>query len=153
MQHGFIYFIAIMDWYSRKILSYIFSNTLEKEFCIEALEEAIQEYGTPDIFNTDQGSQFNSNEFISVLKTHNISISMDGKCGWIDNVFIERFWRTLKYRCVYLHNFNDVKSAKITIQKFIGFDNENRPHSTFDGQTFNEIYYGISNINITKKVA
>ena len=78
---------------------------------------------------------------------------MDGKGRWIDNVFIERFWRTLKYRCVYLHNFNDVKSAKITIQKFIGFDNENRPHSTFDGQTFNEIYYGISNINITKKVA
>jgi len=105
VRRGFFYLVAIMDWTSRKVLSWRLSNTLDTEFCVAALEEALQRYGTPEIFNTDQGSQFTSDAFITVLKDRGIRISMDGKGRWMDNVMIERLWRSLKYECIYLHAF------------------------------------------------
>ena len=102
MARGFVYLVAIMDWYSRKVLSWRVSNTLDTSFCVDALEEAIEAYGAPEIFNTDQGSQFTSEEFTGVLKWHDIFISMDGKGRWVDNVFVERLWRSVKYEEVYL---------------------------------------------------
>lgn len=146
IKRGFLYLIAIMDWYSRKILSWRLSNTLDVEFCCEALIEAIQKYGIPQIFNTDQGSQFTSHTFTSILKHHQIKISMDGKGCWMDNVFIERLWRSLKYECVYLHNFDTGKEAKEAIGAWIHHYNLTRPHSTFDGQTPHEVY--IKNLEI-----
>lgn len=140
IKRGFMYLIAIMDWYSRKVLSWRLSNTLDVEFCCEALKEAIQKYGIPKIVNTDQGSQFTSMAFTSILKHHQIKISMDGKGCWIDNVFVERLWRSLKYECVYLHNFNTGVEAKSGISAWINHYNVTRPHSTFDGQTPHEVY-------------
>lgn len=129
-----------MDWQSRKVLSWRVSNTMETHFCVEALEEALALYGVPDIFNTDQGSQFTSCEFTSVLKDHGIKISMDGKGRWMDKVFIERLWRSLKYECVYLHAFENGSQARHHISAWLSHDNQARPHSTFDGQTPDEVY-------------
>ena len=140
IKRGFLYLVAIMDWSSRKVLSWRLSNTMETSFCIEALEEALTLYGKPDIFNTDQGSQFTSYEFTSVLKEHGIKISMDGKGRWIDNVFIERLWRSLKYECVYLHAFDNGAQARTHIDAWLNHYNQTRPHSTFDGQTPDEVY-------------
>lgn len=140
IKRGFIYLVAIMDWYSRKVLSFRLSNTMDTAFCIEALKEAIEQNGPPNIFNTDQGSQFTSITFTNVLKDHGIKISMDGKGRWMDNVFIERLWRSLKYECVYLNNFDNVKEAKYGIRKWIEHYNTARPHSTFDGRTPHEVY-------------
>ena len=112
MARGFVYLVAIMDWHSRKVLSWRLSNTLDTSFCIEALEEAIERYGAPEIFNTDQGSQFTSDEFTSVLKRHDIRISMDGKGRWIDNVFVERLWRSVKYEEVYLKAYDGIRAAR-----------------------------------------
>jgi len=136
-----------MDWYSRKVLSWRISNTLDAEFCVDALKEAIDRYGIPDIFNTDQGSQFTSLSFTNILKDHGIKISMDGKGRWIDNVFIERLWRSLKYECVYLNNFENGWQAKVLIGNWINHYNKERPHSTFDGQTPHEVYIKIKNLN------
>ena len=140
IKRGFMYLIAIMDWYSRKVLSWRLSNTLDVDFCCEALNEAIQKYGIPEIFNTDQGSQFTSFAFTNILKTYQIKISMDGKGCWIDNVFVERLWRSLKYECVYLYNFSAGNEAKTGICTWINHYNLSRPHSTFDGQTPHEVY-------------
>ncbi len=144
MGRGFLYLVAIMDWASRKVLSWRLSNTMDTHFCVEALEEALAKYGTPEIFNTDQGSQFTSIDFTDVLKKHDIKISMDGKGRWMDNVFIERLWRSMKYECVYLKQLTDGHHARQEIGSWISFYNETRPHSTFDRQTPNEVYNGIS---------
>jgi len=141
IKRGFLYLVAIMDWQSRKVLSWRLSNTMETQFCIEALEEALARHGVPGIFNTDQGSQFTSLEFTAVLKAHGINISMDGKGRWMDNVFIERLWRSLKYECVYLHAFDNGAQARAQIDVWVSQYNQTRPHSTFDGQTPDEVYH------------
>jgi putative transposase len=121
MAKGFVYLVAIMDWHSRKILSWRLSNTMATDFCIDALEEAIKRYGAPEIFNTDQGAQFTSDAFTGVLTASNVKISMDGKGRWIDNVMIERFWRSLKYEDVYLKAYDSVNEARVSIRKCIDF--------------------------------
>ena len=141
MHRGFVHLVAIVDWYSRRVLAWRLSNTLTTDFCIEALEEAITRYGTPDIFNTDQGSQFTSAEFTGVLKAHEIRISMDGKGCWRDNVFVERLWRTIKYEEVYLKAYDSVSQAKASLGQFITFYNGRRPHQTFAGKTPDMIYF------------
>ena len=141
MRRGFVYLVAIVDWYSRRILAWRLSNTLTTDFCIEALEEAISRYGTPEIFNTDQGSQFTSAEFTGVLKANDIRISMDGKGCWRDNVFVERLWRTIKYEEVYLKAYDSVSQAKASLGQFITFYNSRRPHQTFAGKTPDMIYF------------
>lgn len=147
IKRGFLYLVAIMDWYSRKVLSWRLSNTLDAEFCAQALREAIDRYGIPDIFNTDQGSQFTSFQFTNILRDHGIRISMDGRGRWMDNVFIERLWRSLKYECVYLNNFENGRQAKDHIGNWMNHYNLTRPHSTFDGQTPYEVYMKIENLN------
>ena len=140
MRRGFLYFVAIMDWASRKVLAWRLSNTMEVEFCIEALEEALAKHGKPEIFNTDQGSQFTSPEFTNVLNNAEVKISMDGKGRWMDNVFIERLWRSLKYECIYLNAFETASETRAGIGRWITYYNGERPHSTFDGQTPDEVY-------------
>ena len=140
MRRGFIYLTAIMDWHSRKVLSWKLSNTLDARFCVEALEEALQTYGNPEIFNTDQGAQYTSEDFTSVLKSHEIKISMDGKGRWMDNVMIERLWRSLKQECIYLQEFDSIKELKKALQNWFIFYNHERPHVTFKGRKPNEIY-------------
>lgn len=140
MSRGFCYLIAIMDLFSRKILTWKLSNTLDKRFCIEALNEALDHYPKPEIFNTDQGSQFTSTEFTSILKSNDIQISMDGKGRWIDNVFIERFWRSLKYEEVYLRAYQSIPEAKAYIDAYIQDYNQQRRHSSLDNQTPEIIY-------------
>lgn len=140
MKKGFFYLVAIMDWYSRKVLSWRLSNSMDTSFVIEALEEALEKYGKPEIFNSDQGSQFTSIDFTKVLIDNDIKISMDGKGRWMDNVFIERLWRSLKYECMYLHAFESGYEASRMIGNWIKFYNRERPHSTFNGQTPNEVY-------------
>ena len=149
MRRGFVYLVAIVDWYSRRILSWRLSNTLTTDFCIEALEEAITRYGPPAIFNTDQGSQFTSAEFTGVLKARDIRISMDGKGCWRDNVFVERLWRTIKYEEVYLKAYDSVAQAKASLGQFITFYNNRRPHQAFAGKTPDMIYFsGLPQENI-----
>jgi putative transposase len=140
MQRGFQYLVAIMDWASRKVLAWRLSNTLDVEFCIEALEEALGKYGKPEIFNSDQGSQFTSPRFTRILKDADVRISMDGKGRWRDNVFIERLWRSLKYECVYLHAFETATEARNGIGGWIRFYNAERPHSVLAGLTPDEAY-------------
>jgi putative transposase len=140
MRRGFLYLVAIMDWHSRKVLSWRLSNTLEADFCVAALREALARYGAPEIFNTDQGCQFTSLEFTEVLKEAGVRISMDSKGRWMDNIMIERLWRSLKYESVYLHAFETGSEAKIGIGKWITFYNEQRPHSSLDDQTPDEAY-------------
>jgi putative transposase len=130
MQRGFQYLVAIMDWTTRTVLSWRLSNSLDSDFCVEALQEALDRYGTPEIFNTDQGSQFTSPDFTGVLEEAGVRVSMDGKGRWMDNVFIERLWRSLKYECVYLHAFQDGRQARQTIGAWMRYYNEERPHST-----------------------
>ena len=123
MARGFVYVVAIMDWYSRKVLAWRVSNTMDADFCVEALEEAIRRYGAPDIFNTDQGAQFTSDAFTGVLKDADIRISMDGKGRWVDNVFVERLWRSLKYEEVYLKAYDTVAEARLGIGNYFRFYN------------------------------
>jgi putative transposase len=143
MRRGFLYLVAIMDWASRKVLSWRLSNTLETDFCLAALEEAFAKYGKPGIFNTDQGSQFTSFDFTQALKDADIRISMDGKGQWTDNVMIERLWRSLKYECVYLNAFETGSEAKAGISKWIEFYNRRRPHSSLDDRTPHEAYWNL----------
>ena len=140
MRRGFLYLVAIMDWFSRKVLAWRLSNTLEADFCVAALEDAIARYGKPDIFNTDQGSQFTGFDFTNTLKDAGIRISMDGRGRWMDNVFIERLWRSLKYECVYLNAFETGSQVRAGIGSWIKYYNRDRPHSSFDGRTPNEVY-------------
>jgi putative transposase len=138
MPRGFLYLVVIMDWHSRAVLSWRLSNTLHADFCVEALEEALRGFGRPEIFNTDQGSQFTSDDFIGVLKKSQIKISMDGRC--MDNVFVERLWRSLKYEEVYLHAYASVSEAKSGIGAWLHFYNEERPHQTHDYRTPRQVY-------------
>jgi putative transposase len=140
MRRGFLYLVAIMDWASRKVLAWRLSNTMEADFCVAALEEAITRYGRPDIFNTDQGSQFTSLAFTAMLKDAGIRISMDGRGRWMDNVFIERLWRSLKYECVFLNVFETGNQAQGGIGRWIAYYNAARPHSSFGGRTPDEVY-------------
>ena len=135
MRKGFLYLVAIMDWHSRKALSWRLSATMDVDFCIDALEEALTKYGTPEIFYTDQGSQFTSTAFTGALQSRGIRISMDGRGRWRDNVIIERFWRSLKYECVYLYAFENGFEARWTIAQWIDFYNSERPHSSLGGIT------------------
>lgn len=144
MQQGFLYLVVIMDWFSRKVLSWRLSNTMDADFCVAALEEALGKYGTPEIFNTDQGSQFTSMDFTQTLKAANVRISMDGKGRWMDNVMVERLWRSLKYECVYLNAFETGTEARKGIGDWIVYYNQRRPHSTLDGLTPFEIYSDLS---------
>ena len=141
MARGFVYLVAIMDWYSRKVLSWRVSNTLDTSFCVDALEEAIETYGPPEIFNTDQGSQFTSDEFTGVLKRHDIRISMDGKGRWVDNVFVERLWRSVKYEEVYLKAYDSMADARASLGRYFTFYNTERRHQSLDRRTPDGVYY------------
>ena len=139
---GFVYLVAIIDWYSRYVLSWSVSVTLDSSFCLEALDQAIRLYGKPDIFNSDQGCQFTSTEFTGRLKTEGIQISMDGRGRALDNVFVERLWRSVKYEEVYLHDYRTVPEAILGLRKYFGFYNTERPHQSLDYQTPQEVYEG-----------
>lgn len=142
MARGFLYLVAIMDWASRKVLSWRLSNTMDTEFCVDALEEALSRHGTPEIFNTDQGAQFTSDLFTKVLQDAGVRISMDGKGRWIDNVFIERLWRSLKYEEVYLKAYENVAEAIRGIGDYFDLYNDERPHQSLGRLTPNEVYAG-----------
>ena len=140
VQKGFLYLVAVMDWATRRVLSWRLSNTLDARFCTEALTEALERYGRPEIFNSDQGSQFTSLEFTSVLKDSGVAISMDGRGRCLDNIFIERLWRSLKYEAVYLHELSDGFAAQRVISRWMEFYNTLRPHSALGGSTPQEAY-------------
>jgi putative transposase len=141
MARGFVYLCAIMDWASRRILSWRLSNSMEAEFCVETLEAALAVYSKPGIFNTDQGSQFSGAAFTQVLMRNEIAISMDGKGAWRDNVFVERFWRSVKYEEVYLHAYDDVPQARRSIGRYLEFYNTRRPHTALDRRTPDQAYF------------
>ena len=141
MARGFVYLCAVMDWFSRRILSWRLSNTMEAEFCVETLEDALARHAKPGIFNTDQGSQFSGMAFTGVLIRNDISISMDGKGAWRDNVFVERFWRSVKYEEVYLHAYDDVPEARRSIGRYLEFYNTRRPHTALDRRTPDQAYF------------
>jgi putative transposase len=141
MARGFCYLVAIMDWASRKVLAWRLSNTLDASFCIEALEEALMKYGIPEIFNTDQGSQFTSEGFLGMLTSRGIRISMDGKGRWMDNVFIERLWKSLKYENVYLHGYESISAARQGLREYFEFYNTQRRHQSLDRRTPDNVYW------------
>jgi putative transposase len=141
MARGFVYLAAVVDWFSRRVLSWRVSITLEAAFCIEALEDALARYGRPAIFNTDQGSQFTSSGFTDVLVRNGIAISMDGKGSWRDNVFVERLWRSIKYEEVYLRAYDTVSEARASLGRYLAFYNGRRPHSSLDRQTPDQAYF------------
>jgi len=144
MGRGFVYLAAVIDWFSRKVLSWRISITMDKAFCIEAVEEALARYGRPEIFNTDQGSQFTSAAFTGLLLGKGIKISMDGKGAWRDNVFVERLWRSVKYEEVYLHAYDSVAQARTSIGRYIdGFYNSRRPHSGIARRTPDQAYFNL----------
>jgi putative transposase len=141
MAKGFMYLVAIMDWHSRRVLAWRVSNTLDTDFCIEALEEALQRFAAPEIFNTDQGSQFTSEAFTDVLKAHGIAISMDGKGRWVDNVFVERLWRSVKYEDVYLRAYETPTELRSGLARYFEFYNTRRRHSALDRRTPDAVYF------------
>jgi putative transposase len=143
MRRGFLYLVAIMDWASRRVLAWRLSNTMDAEFCVAALKDALARFGKPEIFNTDQGSQFTSTDFTGVLRDAEVRISMDGRGRWMDNVFIERLWRSLKYECVYLNAFETGSELRVGLDRWVTYYNEGRPHSRLGGRTPDEIYRGI----------
>lgn len=144
MAHGFGYLMAIMDWFSRRVLAWRLSNTMDTSFCVEALQEALDTFGAPDIFNTDQGAQFTASDFTKPLLDRGIKVSMDGRGRWIDNVFIERLWRSLKYEEVYLHAYDTLREAREGIGKYITFYNDERPHASL-GQQPPTAFYALMN--------
>jgi len=143
MERGFMFLVVVMDWRSRKILSWRLSNTMESDFCVEALAEALSRYGCPEIFNTDQGSQFTSIDFTGTLKKHGVRISMDGRGRCQDNIFVERFWWTLKHQYLYLHAFNGGAALREGLVRWISFYNQDRGHTSLDDRTPDEVYYGL----------
>ena len=147
MAHGFLYLVAIMDWYSRLVLSWGLSTTQDTAFCVEALEAAVERHGAPEVLNTDQGSQFTSTAWTGLLTDNGIRISMDGKRQWTDNVFIERLWRSLKYACVYLQTFDGFRQARDGIGAWVSYYNDQRPHSVFDGLTPAEVHAGVQRLD------
>jgi len=142
LARGFMYLISIIDWHSRKVLSWRLSNTLDSHFCVDALEEAIACYGPPEIFNTDQGVQFTSEAFTRVLKAHAIQISMDGKGCYKDNIFVERLWRSVKYECLYIQAFEDGRAVREALRAYFDWYNAARPHQGLGDQTPDEVYAG-----------
>ena len=143
MRRGFLYLVAVMDWATRTVLAWRLSNTMDVAFCVAAVEAALKRFGPPEIFNTDQGSQFTSPQFTGLLADAAVRISMDGRGRWTDNVFIERLWRSLKYECVYLHAFETGSETRAGLARWIGYYNAQRPHSSLGGQTPNEAYAAI----------
>ena len=141
MAHGFVYLVAVIDWFSRRVLAWKMSITMDTSFCIEALDEAISKHGKPEIFNTDQGSQFTSEVFTGRLKEEGIAISMGGKERWCDNVFVERFWKSIKYEYVYLHAYESVQKVRTKIGGYIDFYNSTRPHSSLNALTPDQVYF------------
>jgi putative transposase len=141
MAHGFLYLVAIMDWYSRKVLSWRLSNTMDPSFCVDALTAAIDAYGAPEMFNTDQGSQFTSDAFTGVLNQHRITISMDGRGRWMDNIFIERLWRSVKYEEVYLKAYENGTQARQGLADYFVFYNSRRRHQSLSRRTPDEVYH------------
>lgn len=140
MKRGFLYLVTVMDWYSRAVLSWRLSNTMDSDFCVAALEDALNRYGIPEIFNTDQGSQFTSYEFTKTLRDAGVRISMDGRGRWLDNAMIERLWRSLKYECVYLREYETCSDLRRSLAWWFDFYNSRRPHSVFNGQKPMEIF-------------
>jgi putative transposase len=150
LARGFAYLVAILDLYSRKVLSFRVSNAMTAEFCVEALDEALARYGTPEIFNTDQGSQFTDDDFTAPLLAKGVRVSMDGKGRWIDNVFIERLWRSVKYEDIYLHAYATPREVTTGLKRYFSFYNERRGHQNLDYQTPDEMYFATGK---TKKAA
>ena len=148
MRRGFVYLVAILDWATRKVLAHRVSISMTTDFCVEALEEAIARYGTPEIFNTDQGSQFTSADFTQVLTDNGIKISMDGKGRWVDNVFVERLWRSVKYEHVYLHAYESVTEARDQLAGYFAFYNGERPHSSLASRTPDAAYFDSTAVNL-----
>ena len=148
MRKGFLYLVAIMDWASRRVLAWKLSNTMDADFCIEALNEAMAKFGKPEIFNTDQGSQFTSPRFAGRLIDAGVKVSMDGRGRWMDNVFIERLWRSVKYECVYLHAFETGSEARTGIGKWVDHYNTRRPHSSLGGRTPAEVHDGVRRLQL-----
>ena len=141
MATGFVFLCAIMDWASRKVLAWRVSTTLTTDFCVAALEEALDRFGTPEIFNTDQGAQFTSAAFLDVLRAHRIQISMDGRGCWRDNVFVERLWRSVKYEEVYLHAYDTVSDARAELTRYFTFYNARRPHQSLRARTPDAVFF------------
>jgi putative transposase len=141
MARGFVYLAVVLDWFSRRVLSWRLSITMEAAFCVETLEDALARYGKPDVFNTDQGSQFTGAAFTSALSRNGIAISMDGKGAWRDNVFVERLWRSVKYEEVYLRAYNSVSDARASLGRYLDFYNNRRPHSSLDDMTPDQAYF------------
>jgi putative transposase len=141
MARGFVYLCAVVDWHTRRVLSWRVSISMEVDFCIEAVEEAIAKYGAPEIFNSDQGSQFTSAAFTGLLRDNGIQISMDGKGAWRDNVFVERLWRSVKYEEVYLKAYDSVAQARASLGRYLGWYNTKRPHSSLDTRTPDQAYF------------
>ena len=141
MAHGFVYLAAVLDWFSRRVLSWRLSITMEVDFCLDAVEEALARHGRPEIFNTDQGSQFTSAAFTGMLLGRDIAVSMDGRGAWRDNVFVERLWRSVKYEEVYLRAYDSVGEARASIDQYLAFYNHKRPHSSLDARTPDQAYF------------
>jgi putative transposase len=141
MAHGFVYLAVVLDWFSRRVLSWRLSITMEVDFCLEAVEEALAKHGRPEIFNTDQGSQFTSTAFTGLLQDNAIRVSMDGRGAWRDNVFVERLWRSVKYEEVYLRAYDSVGEARASLARYLNFYNGKRPHSSLDAKTPDHAYF------------
>jgi len=142
MAKGFVYLVAILELYSRKVLAWRVSNAMTTDFCVDALQEALTRYGTPEIFNTDQGSQFTAEEFTQCLLAKGVRVSMDGKGRWVDNVFVERLWRSVKYEEIYLHAHETPRDVKTALERYFRFYNERRPHQSLQDRTPDEMYFG-----------
>jgi putative transposase len=148
MARGFVYLAAVIDWATRRVLAHRVSIWMHTDFCIEAVKEAITRYGTPEIFNTDQGSQFTSAACIGVLDREGIAISMDGKGCWRDNVFVERLWNSVRYEEVYLRAYDSVSAAKADIARYLAFYSSQRPHRVHQGRTSDEMYFGLQEVQL-----
>jgi putative transposase len=143
MRHGFLYLVAVLDWATRRVLAWRLSNTMTTDCCLEALETAIRAHGTPEILNTDQGSQFTSTAFVDLVQQHGIQFSMDGKGAWRDNLVVERLWKSVKYEEVYLHAYDSVSEAHQGLARYFTFYNSGRPHTALDGRTPDMLYFGV----------
>ncbi len=146
MAKGFVYLVAILDLYSRKVMAWRASNTLSTDFCVEALQEALTRFGRPEIFNTDQGSQFTAEAFTDVLKANAVAISMDGKGRWVDNVFVERLWRSVKYEEIYLHAYETPREVDAALTAYFGFYNGRRPHQALDQRAPDAVYFAVTEL-------
>lgn len=145
LERGFVYLVAIIDWYSRRVLSWRLSNTMDASFCVDCLEEALMHHGKPEVFNSDQGSQFTSESFIKVLQKHDITISMDGRGRALDNIFVERLWRNVKYECVYLNGYANVTDLIIGLTEYFSYYNNERPHQALGYRTPKQVYSSAEN--------